>query len=356
MSWRINGGHKQATREGYNLLNNTLQSQTKNGLKVTVNEDKSVKAAGTTTEATALIFDQSIRILSAGTYILTDCSTFIESEENYGGWNSGETKTFTTDATVSGSGFYKYYAPNEVVNETLYPMLVSGSELKPYEQYGEMPSRDCPSEIETVKNSVKIDILNNDNTKSQTAIMPLQQEMLEGDYIADVEHHEWSKLILTGDESWNYTQIETKSIHYLQIETKANKIEGLICNQYKYAGKEHSWQKMENNQIEEENGNNFIFIRNDSITSQADFKTYLKQQYEAGTAVTIYYKLATPVDLELTEEQKSVRKQKLYTYKNITNVSIGNELANIDVEYKKDQNTINKNFENRLTALETTAK
>ena len=39
--------------------------------------------------------------------------------------------------------------------------------------------------------------------QSQTAIMPIQQEMLEGDYIADIEHHEWGKIILTGNESWN---------------------------------------------------------------------------------------------------------------------------------------------------------
>ena len=31
--------------------------------------------------------------------------------------------------------------------------------------------------------------------QSQTAIMPIQQEMLDGDYTADVEHHEWGKAI-----------------------------------------------------------------------------------------------------------------------------------------------------------------
>ena len=51
--------------------------------------------------------------------------------------------------------------------------------------------------LHTGMGSVKIDVANNDNTKSQTAIMPVQQEMLEGDYVADVEHHEWEKLILT---------------------------------------------------------------------------------------------------------------------------------------------------------------
>lgn len=146
----IGGNHEQETREGYNLLNNTLQSQTINGLKVTVNEDKSVTIVGTATDATPLIFDQSKATLPAGTYILKDCGTFIESEENHGSWDSGETKTFTADATLSSSGFYKYYGSGEVVNVTLYPILIKGSELKPYEQYGAMPSPDYISSIVAV--------------------------------------------------------------------------------------------------------------------------------------------------------------------------------------------------------------
>ena len=146
----IGGNSEQETREGYNLLNNTLQSQTINGLKVTVNEDKSVAIVGTATDTTPLIFDQSKATLPAGTYILKDCGTFIESEENQGSWDSGETKTFTADATLSSSGFYKYYRSGEVVNVTLYPILIKGSELKPYEQYGAMPSPDYISSIVAV--------------------------------------------------------------------------------------------------------------------------------------------------------------------------------------------------------------
>lgn len=119
---------------------------------------------------------------------------------------------------------------------------------------------------------------------SQTAIMPIQQEMLDGDYVADVEHHEWGKI-----EGYNGETIATD---------------------------------------------------------------YISTTGELTTGATVYYKLAEPIDLELTSEQKAVRNQKLYTYKNITNISLSDELASIDVEYKKDQDTINKNYENRLAALE----
>lgn len=37
--------------------------------------------------------------------------------------------------------------------------------------------------------------------QSQTVIMPIQQEMLTGDYVADVEHHGWEKITITGIEN-----------------------------------------------------------------------------------------------------------------------------------------------------------
>ena len=82
------------------------------------------------------------------------------------------------------------------------------------------------------------------------------------------------------------------------------------------------------------------------------FKALLKSKYDEGNPVVIYYKLEKTINLELTEEQKTVRDTKLYTYKNITNINVSDELASVEVEYKKDQDTINKNYENRLAALE----
>ena len=117
----------------------------------------------------------------------------------------------------------------------------------------------------------------NDFTKhqSQTAIMPIQQEMLTGDYISSVEHHEWGKI-----ESYNGETITTD---------------------------------------------------------------YISTTGELTTGATVYYKLATPLDLELTTEQKVIREQKLHTYKNVTNISLSNDLAIVDVSYKKDVETITKN-------------
>ena len=145
------GNHEQETREGYNLLNNTLKSRTINGLTVVVNKDKSVSINGTATANTNIIFDKRlINTLAAGTYTLKDCQTYIDSEENNGWWNASTTavtKTFTKTPQLSTFGFYLYFSSGTTVNKTYYPALVKGTEEKPYEQYGAMPSPEFESPI-----------------------------------------------------------------------------------------------------------------------------------------------------------------------------------------------------------------
>ena len=119
--------------------------------------------------------------------------------------------------------------------------------------------------------------------QSQTAIIPVQQEMLSGDYISSVEHHEWGKI-----ESYNNEEINTE---------------------------------------------------------------YISTTGELSQGATVYYKLATPVDLELTEEQKAIRDTKLYTYKNVTNISLSDELASIDVNYKKDPTTEHDELQNQIDEI-----
>ena len=177
--------------------------------------------------------------------------------------------------------------------------------------------------------------------QSQTAIIPIQKEMLEGDYItAEVEHHEWGKLTLTGDESWSIGNVTIDEVQHKQF---------YISQTYLTSARALAFSNTFKNNLAEttvkENyfylGGNLLVICNvkkddTEITTIEDWKTYLQNQNAAGTPVMIYYKLATSIDLELTSEQKVAREQKLYTYKNITNVDLDNDLASIDVEYKKD--------------------
>lgn len=186
--------------------------------------------------------------------------------------------------------------------------------------------------------------------QSQTAIMPIQQEMLTGDYVADIEHHEWKKIVLTGEEELGSNFDINGSIFFGSfISDKDTNNEEMVCNNYLYQSSK-TWQQISNYGFCGQIGSNNVFIRDDRFTNKTDFLNYLKQQYEAGTPVTIYCKLAEPVDLPLTSEQKVVRDTKLYTYKNTTNIDVSDELASIDVTYKKDLETMFNNIIKQMSS------
>lgn len=197
--------------------------------------------------------------------------------------------------------------------------------------------------------------------QSQTAIMPIQQEMLEGDYIKDVEHHEWQKFIFDGvtNRLNQKTGTSANNLYYTSyisnlLAPTSNGVKIEICsNCFKsYTANQLYGQDLVGVAVTTGKSFSIGFGLESSIDTLDKANEKLKELYDAGTPIIIYYKLAEAIDLELTSKQKAVRNQKLYTYKNITNIDVSDELASIDVEYKKDQDTINKNYENRLAALE----
>lgn len=186
--------------------------------------------------------------------------------------------------------------------------------------------------------------------QSQTAIMPIQQELLENDYIADVEHHEWGKIVLTGEENWG--EVTTNNLKRFFCEGNVTSINNnstvnCISNYFKGTSR---------NKLESSNGDEvsvadkFLNILSKKIETKEDFKAWLKSKYDEGNPVIVYYKLATPLDLELTSEQQAVRDTKLYTYKNTTNISLSDELSSVDIEYKKDLETMFNNIIKQMSS------
>lgn len=189
--------------------------------------------------------------------------------------------------------------------------------------------------------------------QSQIAIMPVQQEMLQGDYIEDVEHHEWGKYTFTGKEtienigkSGDITFFKTSLSNLSDFNYIDDNTVNYMCTHFKAIKVADRFQ------------NNTFFINiekkvslcSQEITTIDALKAYLKARYDANDPVMIYYKLANAIDLELTEAQKAVREQKLHTYKNITNINLSDELASIHVTYKKDLDTILNNLQAQIIA------
>lgn len=196
--------------------------------------------------------------------------------------------------------------------------------------------------------------------QSQTAIMPVQQKMLEGDYISDVEHHEWQKFIFDGvtNRLNQKTGTSANNLYYTSyisnlLAPTSNGVKIEICsNCFKsYTANQLYGQDLVGVAVTTGKSFSIGFGLESSIDTLDKANEKLKELYDAGTPIIIYYKLAEAIDLELTSEQKAVREQKLYTYKNITNIDVSDELASIDVNYKKDPTTEHDELQNQIDEI-----
>lgn len=245
-------------------------------------------------------------------------------DKNYNFLSSTQIININTVVNVSNVSYFRFWFLNDKVPTNTKIQVETGSTPATYVQH-----------------------------QSQTAIMPIQQEMLESDYVADVEHHEWRKLVLTGDEGFTQAQNANK-LNYFYLSLNSVKKKGkTISNMLKNIESGIIWDKTSYDDVVSSGSNSKtinIMLSDTTITTLQQFKEKLKELYNAGTPVIIYYELAEPINLELTGEQQLVRDTKLYTYKNITNIAVSDELASIDVTYKKDLETMFNNIIKQMSS------
>lgn len=189
----------------------------------------------------------------------------------------------------------------------------------------------------------------------QQRIFPVQQEMLEGDtFIRQdgkwYEKHCWKKIIVDGENVFvNVVGVAAGRTwaringglwdNSKDIYSTSKKIK---CTHFRVSD---SW---ENNTMYGKNtseGMSFQFIfDNNDLKTVNDVNKALKELYESGTPVIIYYLLAEPELIECTEAQSKVLDEiysKAHTYKNITNISAESSEVNpiVSLKYLKDVET-----------------
>mgnify|MGYP004636873587 CR=1 FL=1 len=313
-------------------------NNTNSGITMVGNKDN-VKVSGTATKAWVSSNYAELENLQAGNYIFSYSS---EQGLRYKIWIYNSEKS----AIIYNLGLNQKISVPQNYKKLFFRIILENLTA------GQIVNDTAYFQIE--KGSTSTDIVEH---QSQTAIMPVQQEMLDGDYIEGVEHHEWERLVLMGDNvsgrwtvdggnEYRFVIAVDNMLPASSITEKTN----IICNTLKTVSALDTYNKIEGIACDK-NSNILIYIEECKDMTVEEFKAYLNQKYNSGTPVTIYYKLATPLNLELTEEQKAIRDTKLYTYKNITNISVDNELASIDVEYKKDPTTEHDDLQNQIDEI-----
>lgn len=198
------------------------------------------------------------------------------------------------------------------------------------------------------------DVVDNDyiEHQGQSYIMPVQKEMLEGDYFDydnEEEVHVWKKLVFDGITNRVANRGESNSKTWARFngndwDKKSDWVdyENMKCTHFivnNSWGKGTTYAKFGNNGIMVQ----FIFNDNNLKTIE-DVNNWLKSQYDAGTPVIVYYKQQTPTRLPFTDEQKAVAKElnNARTYKNVTNITTDSK-AILSLDYAKDLETLLNN-------------
>lgn len=134
------------------------------------------------------------------------------------------------------------------------------------------------------------------------------------------------KIVLNGSEDMGYYTVSSKPVFYVVCNDDTYKIQsGLICYSNYYLGKGEVYSfdnvyDLGNNVIALRTGYQRIVIRNDSITSLADFKTWL-----GSHNTELYYVLANPTTETITNTNLISQLNALYEfYVNSSKVTISN--------------------------------
>lgn len=170
--------------------------------------------------------------------------------------------------------------------------------------------------------------------QEQSYIMPVQQEMLKEDYFDfdnEEEVHVWEKLIFKGNENWNLDDIYngiaqfSLSVNAVYINDYDTVIR-TMSNYFKGVGFNSSWL-IDNCVTIRKNSRVRIMIS--KYTTVEQFKTWLKSKYDEGTPVIVYYKLATPIRIKFTDEQKTIAKEikSATTYEGTTHIYSTDEIS-----------------------------
>lgn len=192
--------------------------------------------------------------------------------------------------------------------------------------------------------------------QEQAITMPVQQEMLEGDYFDwknEKEVHKWNLLSFTGNEAWSLLSGATSVFLLGNVSGQTyNGHNFSMCTHFKYDTRVAGMANLQDETFAMQYEYSALYVKCNKFTTVEEWKAYLKSQYENGTPIKLAYITANITELSFTDEQKAVAKkikQTLHTYKNITHIYSTDETNPImNVEYAKDLNTVINNMQAQI--------
>ncbi len=191
--------------------------------------------------------------------------------------------------------------------------------------------------------------------RGQTLTLQTQQKMFEGDTFEQVdgvwyEKHDKGEYVLDGVNN-KFTYRVTNGSLKIKIEdaiasggywVSHNNL-FLMCTHFTQAEKQAAFKAGEVIYWDTQ-GDLYVKPELDRFTTVDEANEWLKEQYEAGTPVTIAYQRTEPLYIKCTPEQSKIL-DKIDTYRDGTIITTDNDLCKISLRYKQ-------NLESRIEQIE----
>lgn len=269
---------------GKNLIPTIDEPLSANGITCTVNVDGSITLNGTATASSSIHFSDNFYTIaiSPGSYALSTGVTLpsgvslilrkSDAADTLMGVYQDNASTIK-DLSYKGSAFVYLYIQQGATasNLTIYPQLEAGSEATAYEPYQGMTT--------ALEDGDSLDLATGEVVRR------------------------WKRLELDGTEAWVATQsgVEGKYRCVLDVDNvlKPATVQiaaELLCTHYLTlpAGTVGTWGGNTGISINSQDGKMVIYDSNYDTADVTLFKAYLASQKEAGTPVTVLYKLEEP--------------------------------------------------------------
>lgn len=219
--------------------------------------------------------------LPSGTYTVYSGNAYIYTKKKIGTtYGAVYTTKNAITLTLESDGMILIYTPVSGIFDNANIMLNSGSTALPYQPYGYAVTPKV-------------------NNNSYPIYLPEPIRKI-GDYL-DVLSSEGKvvrrikKLVLTGEENWTASS-QAVNVYYCNMPSDYLKRETITttCSHFVSKINKSNYLHLENGEMCLYSGSSGVYTAGFYIanTTLTDFKTYLAQQYAAGTPVTVWYVLA----------------------------------------------------------------
>ena len=319
---QYNQGSVEVKKINKNFYKLDIEGVSRNGVDYTV-ENGIVTAKRTATAESGSYLNTNRTKLPAGTYVISGVDdTFVYANARIEVYTSDTIDGNATQITTLMNTRLSYKYTSDKTFYLSFSVVITGAtavnDTFIFKSQAEKNDNDTASTFV--------------EHQEQSYVLPIQQEMLEGDYFDlknDKEVHDRNEVTLTGTEN---ISINTDTDDY--IEFRVNDV--LPYNSktgYNMTYSTH-FSSTTNNRCASYNKDLLIRIpKPNEFTTAELFKTWLQENN-----VDVYYQLAEMLELDLTKEQKEVLQQlnNLDLYKGTNNIYTDQDLALLQLDYTVD--------------------